>query len=449
MKIQIAMALLMTAGTSGKASDDVGAGKLSEISVEQSIASPKLRSVQAAWRSGNRAATLKFWTDLRTPIIEALPGRTDAILATFVWRWAGLESPVLLDADTNIRWQDGRLRRMGDTDIWYSSLVLPADARILYRFAVVDPRGFEAAGADIDKVIDLLGNAQLDPRNPEGFGVPPQRYSVATMPSAPTALELPPIQQRRAELRLGSLWSVSLGQHRRYTFYRASAPQADERWLLLLLDGQEYISDSFVPTPDILEALGPTGQLPPIDVVFVDSTEERDKELACNPAFSRFLATELLPEIQRHLAGPVPAERTIIGGSSRGGLQSACAALTFPHRFGNVLSLSGSYYWSPPGEPPNAVARAVRQGLRQPIRLFVTVGRFEDFDNPGKPPPSHTNLEFCKALQEKGYSFQFRRFSGGHSYLAWQTELVIGLKSLTAAPPGGDAERCLPDSWKR
>lgn len=46
------------------------------------------------------------------------------------------------------------------------------------------------------------------------------------------------------------------------------------------------------------------------------------------------------------------ASRTVVAGSSYGGLASAYMGLMHPELFGNVLSLSGSYWWAQEGTSP-------------------------------------------------------------------------------------------------
>ena len=47
----------------------------------------------------------------------------------------------------------------------------------------------------------------------------------------------------------------------------------------------------------------------------------------------------------------IPADRTVLAGSSYGGLAATTVAMRHPEVFGNVLSMSGSFWWSPPGTP--------------------------------------------------------------------------------------------------
>ncbi|SQC93013.1 Ferric enterobactin esterase [Cedecea neteri] len=73
--------------------------------------------------------------------------------------------------------------------------------------------------------------------------------------------------------------------------------------------------------------------------MFIDSLdgERREKELPPNPDFADFMAEELVPWLN-HQGISTPARKTIVAGSSYGGLASAWVALRHPEVFGNVLS---------------------------------------------------------------------------------------------------------------
>lgn len=72
-----------------------------------------------------------------------------------------------------------------------------------------------------------------------------------------------------------------------------------------------------------------------------------------------------------------PAVRAIVSGSSYGGLASSWNAMKLLHRFGHVLSMSGSYWWSPEGEPPEWLACKFASTDKLPIRFFLEAGIFE------------------------------------------------------------------------
>jgi len=137
--------------------------------------------------------------------------------------------------------------------------------------------------------------------------------------------------------------------------------------LLVTFDGPLFLDWMQIPT--ILDNLIAQRRVPPMVAVLVDAASgKRDSELACDQAFAEFLAKELVPWMRKeHDATPDPA-LNVVAGSSRGGLAAACAGYQHPEVFGNVLSQSGSYWWSPPEE-------AERSWLTRQFAFFPSIKR--------------------------------------------------------------------------
>jgi len=76
----------------------------------------------------------------------------------------------------------------------------------------------------------------------------------------------------------------------------------------------------------------------------------RRTELPCNIPFADFLAKELVPWSREKYHTTHEAAKTVVAGSSFGGLAAVFAGLRHPEVFGNVVSLSGSFWWKPDGK---------------------------------------------------------------------------------------------------
>lgn len=63
--------------------------------------------------------------------------------------------------------------------------------------------------------------------------------------------------------------------------------------LSIFTDGWHYVHVTKVIT--ILENLIYKGEIPPLCVVFIETTENKEEELTCLDKFSEFLAKEILP----------------------------------------------------------------------------------------------------------------------------------------------------------
>src|SRR5579883_846233 len=77
-----------------------------------------------------------------------------------------------------------------------------------------------------------------------------------------------------------------------------------------------------VPTPTILDNPISEGKIPPLVAVLPDSLdgETRNRELPCHQPFVDYLTKELLPWVHEHYHVTSDPARSIVAGSSYGGL---------------------------------------------------------------------------------------------------------------------------------
>ena len=154
--------------------------------------------------------------------------------------------------------------------------------------------------------------------------------------------------------------------------------------------------------------------------------------------------------LQRH----EDPKQTVLTGYSAGGLASTYVALHQPEAFGNVLSLSGAYWWSfehPGGvcgsRCPDSGGRGgddskdattegnflVKEFLaspKLPLRFYLAAGSFErDIEGSGG-----NILEATRHLRDvllaKGYEVRYQQYNGGHDGVSWRGLLADGLMVL-------------------
>ncbi|BDR08828.1 DUF3327 domain-containing protein [Comamonas thiooxydans] len=402
------------------------------------LRSPRLKTLQARLAQGGDSRG--FWQEMErqgTPLIE--PWDAEHQLVSFVWRGAGQSVRLFGSPSGNHE----PLQRLGSSDVWWASFVMPRDARLSYGFAPDVPA--VSADAMIQRRA-ILSTLQRDPLNRQSWGrsadlqAVQDRYdgrSVLTLVKAPPQ----PWSQSRASVATGQLqrhWlgSQALGNGRDIWIYKPQGwQQADaaQRSLLVLFDAQAYLRQ--VPTPAIIDNLMADGLLPATAVVLVanGAGDARSRELPPNPVFADFMGQQLMPwlKAQGIAAGP---ERTVIAGSSYGGLASSYVALRYPQWFGNVLSLSGSYWWAPKGESPNWLARQYEQAPQLPIRFYFDAGLYEGARG-GQAGIRETSQELGDVLRAKGNKVVQRVHSTGHDYVHWQGSLACGLLALTGREP--------------
>jgi enterochelin esterase-like enzyme len=150
------------------------------------------------------------------------------------------------------------------------------------------------------------------------------------------------------------------------------------------------------------------------------------------------LANELIPWVRAHSNVTTDPSKSVVAGSSFGGLAAAYTGLTHPELFGNVLSQSGSYWWKPDFQNEESEeefswhARQCATRPRLPLRCFLDVGLLETWRPPRDDHPSQiiANRHMRDVLEAKGYSVQYSEFSGGHDYPCWRGSLADGLIAL-------------------
>ena len=423
--------------------------KISAIKIDKSesllkpseeILSPRLKQLTDA------AALAKFWTEIEktgAPLIEPLPDDSRNMLVTFVWRAHGEAKGVMIEAQF-CGPDNCLMKKLRDTDLWYASLKINRRVRTFYSFApdISSPPQSQAGFSVVNAV------SQRDPLNPKGWFESPEdpdvpihhgvsRLEMPDAPAQPWADKRKDVPEGQVEKR--SLTSATLKNTRDVWVYTPPgySKTATPYGLLLVFDGDTYIN--IVPTPVTLDNLLADKRIPPLVAVIVGNAKDaRSTELPCNPQFADFLSNELIPWARRLYNVTSDPTQVTIGGSSYGGLAATYAAYRHPEVFGNVLSQSGSYWWTPPTDPakPNSfdpdsehgyVADLFIRSPRLPIRFYLDAGSME-VDRSGQGSSILIpNRDLRNTLIAKGYEVHYQQFQGAHDYLSWRGTLADGL----------------------
>jgi len=220
-------------------------------------------------------------------------------------------------------------------------------------------------------------------------------------------------------------------------------PQSKPYGVLVVFDQEAYLKPDQVPTNVILDNLIAAGRIPPLVAVLISnpSQQARGLELPCNPEYAEFLNSELMPWVRANWNVTRDPHQVTVAGSSYGGLASAWAAYRHPETFGNVLSQSGSYWWSPRGDPahPEKMEEGAESGWlprlfmnseKLDVRFYLDAGLFEvDLSGSGGSILL-PNRAMRDLLRAKGYEVHYQEFVGGHDYLSWRETLADGLLFL-------------------
>ena len=399
---------------------------------------PRLKKLQQALVQGQ--STDAFWQQVQqqgTPLVE--PWEGGQLLVTFLWHDQGNHNVRLFGSPSG---DHNPLRKLGGSDVWWTSVVMDPRARLSYALAPDVPKVANAA----QQRRMILATLQRDPLNPHTFPAQLatqavdrfQGRSVLQLPQAPKQ----PWVQARSDVPQGTLTrhvvhSQILGNDRDVWTYVPAG--AEPQNLLVLFDAHAFVHD--VPTPRILDNLMADGLLPNTAAVIVGnaSPEARGQELPPNPKFAQFMAEELMPWVREQGLAQM-ARHTVVAGSSYGGLVSSYLGLMHPELFGNVLSMSGSYWWAPQGEPAGWMQRAW-QTLPSPmpnVRFYIDAGTFEK-GRGGREGILETSRALGDILRERGLQVTQREWVSGHDYVQWQASLGCGLVALLAPQKMADA----------
>jgi enterochelin esterase family protein len=403
--------------------------------------SPRLRALAASLDASDSHALDTFWQDVErthTPLIESIPDHPQDVLFTFLWRaqpgqvalnvqfngWFPLHNPSGFDAFT----------RLGESNVWYTSYALPRFAHL--RYELIAPKGFHASPdrATYFTMDDREYETFHDPLNPRLNDWNDVQVSYAQGPAAKTS----PYLAKRADVPHGSLETMDidskvLGNRRTLRIYLPPGYASGTRDcdLLLMYDGNQYTTS--IPTPRILDNMIAAKAIAPVVAVFLESPD-RDVEFPPNDDFQRFVATELVPRIRARYRVTHDPRRSAAVGSSYGGIAAAYTAFSHPELFGNVVSQSGSFGWSPAsgsqGPPPvragnpdtGWLIKRIAESPRKPIRFHLDVGIWEG------PGMLSSNRILRSVLAGKGYETSYVESDGTHHAYYWMLRLPQGLQ---------------------
>ena len=380
-----------------------------------------------------------FWAEVGrdgAPLVEDLH-EAGRLLVTFVFRGDPQTRQVAVVAGpAGFALQDNQLQRHADSDLWFRSYRVDADTRCFYQLAVNGPQVSPWQSKDLTA---LTASWHPDPRNPRRYAVIEEegsRHEVSILelpgaPSMPWSRVDDTVPRGRLERQV--LNSAVMQQARPLVTYRSNPCFGAPQNLLVVLDGVAFTQT--VATPAILDNLIAAGRIPPVFAVFVDTLgAQRNRDLVCDERFAQFLAVELVPWVEQRCARFAPA-RTVLAGASFGGVCSAFAAFRFPERFGNVLSMSGSYWVNAPGDRRwEELPRLFEGSERLPLRFHQSVGKLEAGNRIFESAPCQlaSNRRMHEILCARGYPVTYVEYAGGHDFICWEQVLPEGLMALLA-----------------
>jgi len=398
---------------------------------QQAPASSTLRALAAAVDARGAEALAEFWRDVErvgSPLVEST-SEQDSVLLSFVYRdrpgvrsvrlSSGLNSLLIEGIEPDFRTAGG-MRRLSGTDVWYLSIVVARDVRASYRFEVADTTS------------DGTATEVLDPLNPRVYRPDREalRASLLEMPGAPAQ----PWHVRGNELgtwRQRKVVDMHGRENAVFVYLPASfdAQRTEPYPVLVGLDS--YTFGVGMPGALIMDHLITTNAIAP--TVMLATNLPAGSGLDQMQVTAEYVADRLLPALRTELNLTSDPRRVVISGTSLRGLIATYTAFERPEVVGNVLSLSGSFYWKPDGQSAYEwlTHRFATEGMK-PVRLFVAVGTLETVvtrTNRGHYMLA-TNRHLRDVLLARGYQLDYWEFAGAHTDLSWQDGLARGMVSL-------------------
>lgn len=420
---------------------------VTSAAAEHSAEVPEIAAIRSATPATRAAAVAALWSAVAkrgTPLLELVPGQPGRMRATFVWRQTETENEPNVGLIASFAPGGSRqvvpFERLVGTDVMQTSLLV--DTRARYRYYLAWPRG---RNDDPQAIWRMPANGLTyelfaDPHSQrsyvddfEGAATPTSYFEGPSAPAEPWLQPDPSITP--GSIDTFEIASTVLNNSRRVSVYTPAgyARSTARLPMLVLFDREGYLLS--VPTPTILDNLIADGSVPPLVAVLVSAIDgaRRSEELAANAQFAAFVVDELLPRVRKDYRVTRDPRLTVVAGSSLGGLSSAYLGYLHPETFGNVLSLSGSYWWHPSVD--GADEHSTDQGSgwlphqyaarpRLPLRFYLAVGSGEG------APMLNPNRLFRDVLAAKGNPLHYEEFQGDHSYLNWRDGLVEGLRFL-------------------
>jgi enterochelin esterase-like enzyme len=395
--------------------------------------SPRLDALTKKLASHERGAEEAFWRQVAadgTPIIEDAhePGH---LLVSFVWRGSATTKRVQLIGPVDPPQPEADLERIPGSNTFATTLSLPDTGRFIYSFMI---DGDKNARFSPDRVrIDPFNKRAYDPIS-----------STLELPHAPAQ----PSLVAHAGVATGTVWRHTLPaattqeparQILVYTppGYSATGPAYP---LLVAFDAEAATAALLLPM--VLDELIAAKRIPPVVALLIGNVN-RSKDLMPNPSFADFVALDLVRWVRTHYHATSDPRRTVLSGISLGGLASAYGAFRHPEVFGNVLSQSGSFWWGPKEEEPEATSRDYATAPRLPIRFWMEVGSFELGGPRAETTQLAGNRHLRDVLRARGYDVAYREFAGNHTYLCWRGTIADGLTALFGTPSKLPAARAL------
>lgn len=308
------------------------------------------------------------------------------------------------------------LEPLAGTDLWAGRLPLPPEGLLNYRL-VVD------------------GQPRTDPWNPHRTAAMGLEFSVYVGPQSPGAEYEPPPDPPAVEVRRLEFVSAVLGRPVALQLHIPAACRAGACGAVYALDGNYYLGEGRLV--QVTQQLHGRGETPPVVVAGIDPAPnpllrvlETLPGLAEEVRVTQFVATEVIPAVERALDLPARPEERVLVGMSASGAAALQVAVRRPDLFRGVVVQS-------PVVLPD-LRREILAFQGQRPRVSLTWGRFEqdlfglDITGPA--------AALAAAMAAAGWPLRATEWPAGHTMAFWRRDLTPALRWVWADQPAGRVE---------
>lgn len=312
------------------------------------------------------------------------------------------------------------LRRVGETDLWAGTTVLPEGSRVEYQL--------ETRRGDHHSRFN-------DPLNPRLAHSPLGSSSVCASAGyrVPDWVAFDP-ESRPGTLVDETIRSKALRRDQPVHIYLPARFNRAQRYPLLVVhDGTDYLN--FAAMRTVLDNLIHRLDVDPLVAVFVPP-RDRLREYPNHAPHARFVARELVPLLTERLPLIDAPEARCLMGSSFGGIAALSTAVRYPGHFGSLLLQSASMVFTDigfehgGGPAFDPVVKFVNRYRAQPTavvdRIHMTCGVYEPLITP--------NRSMVPVFRHTGMRVRYTEARDGHNWENWRDRLGDGLSWLFPGP---------------
>ena len=364
------------------------------------------------------------WRDLRERVASLPPDQADAAIEKFIAAKGG--NPIIENQTRLIflaRDKDGKPPRIvGDFNNWATTpqgydATIGTTTRIEgTQWSYLEATSY--TNARLEYVFFFDKEAAADPLNPrqvQAYAGPRSEVRMpfwVAQPEIDSDGDVP-----GGELIAEQVTSKYLGGQRRVWFYlpAAYATASDQLFpVMYVLDGANYVEKMDVPK--VLDRLIAAKAIPPVIAVFSEPGD-RQEEYSRNQRWRAFMATELVPMVDKRFRTFSAPDQRIILGSSLAAYGAVDLAVEYPSLFGLCAAIA------PPAQTATLVSNQPKaQAAVMSIKFFVLGGVYDSMIDGART--LRTTLDQYRA------PVSYLEVSEGHNTNTFRGHLDDALKAL-------------------